>query len=428
MTYQQAVDYIHSTLKFGSVLGLDNIRELMGRLGNPQKRLKIIHIGGTNGKGSTCAFVTQMLMNAGFSVGMYTSPFLHEFNERIQINRENISDADLASVTARVKSAIDEMMAEGDEDTQHPTEFEIITAIGFLYFLEQNVDFVVLEVGMGGDLDATNVIDVPLVAAITSISFDHMEYLGQTIEEITEKKCGIIKHGGITVCYPQQNPTSARMIEQDCLEKDAIFIHPAEPEVRDMDIRGTEFDFGRYKNLRIRLLGEHQIHNAATAIAVIEALIEHWDVTITPDNIYDGLEQTAFAGRFEVINDEPLTIIDGAHNIDSVKMFVNSVEEYLADYSRVIVMGMLRDKEYRDCIKMVAEVADVFVATNVDNPRALSAEEVAAVAREYCDDVVIAPDKWEALELAEDYAGDFDIDAAICVCGSLYLIGGMEGL
>ena len=427
MTYEQAVDYIHSTLKFGSVLGLDNIRELMGRLGNPQERLKIIHVGGTNGKGSTCAFITQMLMSAGFSVGMYISPFLHEFNERIQINRENISDSDLARCTARVKSAIDAMMAEGDDETQHPTEFEIITAIGLLYFFEQNVDFVVLEVGMGGNLDATNVVDSPLVSVATSMSFDHMEYLGNTIEEITSTVCGITKHGGILVCYPKQNPISARIFEQDCMEKDAIFIFPEEPEIRDMDIRGTVFDFGRYKNLQIRMLGEHQVYNAATAIAAIEALNEHWDVTITPDNIYDGLEQAHFAGRFEIINDEPLTIIDGAHNADSVKMFVNSVEEYLADRSRVIVMGMMRDKEYHDCIKAIAEVADIFIATNVDNPRALTAEEVAAVASEYCKDVAIAHDKWEALELAEDYAADIGDSGAICVCGSLYLIGGMEG-
>jgi len=423
MTHEQAIEYIHSTLKFGSVLGLDNIRELMGRLGNPQKKLRFIHVAGTNGKGSTCAFVTGILMNAGFSVGMFISPYVNEFNERIQINRENISDEDLANCTAKVKVAIDEMMAEGGEDVQHPTEFEIVTAIGFLYFLEQNVDYVVLEVGMGGRLDATNVIDVPHVCAITSISFDHMEYLGDTIEKIAAEKCGIIKHGGIAVCYPMQNPSAARVIEQECLEKDAIFIFPEEPEIRDMDIYGTIFDYGRYKNLKISLLGEHQVHNAVTAIAVVEALIEHWDAEITTDDIYDGLEQTIFPGRFEVINDEPLTIIDGAHNTESISAFVKSVEEYLADYSRVVVMGMLKDKEYNDCIKLVAELADVFIATMVDNPRSLPAEEVAKIAGKYCNNVVVCGDKWEALELAEDYA--LDIDGGIAVCGSLYLIGGL---
>ena len=426
MTYEQAIDYIHSTLKFGSVLGLDNIRELMGRLGNPQKQLKIIHVGGTNGKGSTCAFITQMLMSAGFSVGMFISPYLHEFNERIQINRENISDSDLAACTARVKSAIDEMMAEGDEDTQHPTEFEIVTAIGLLYFFDQNCDYVVLEVGMGGNLDATNVIDTPCVSVATSMSFDHMEHLGYTIEEITSTVCGIIKPGGILVCYPMQNPVSARIFEEDCMEKDAIFILPDEPEIRDMDIYGTVFDYDRYKNLKIRLLGEHQVYNATTAIAAIEALRNHWGVDITPDAVYAGLEQATFAGRFEVINDNPLTIIDGAHNVDSVTMFVNGVEEYLADYNRIIVMGMLSDKEYEECIKKVAQVADIFIATTPDNSRALTAAAIAKIAGEYCDNVVIAPDKWEAIELANDYAGDSDDESAICVCGSLYLIGGLE--
>ncbi|MCL2838260.1 MAG: bifunctional folylpolyglutamate synthase/dihydrofolate synthase [Oscillospiraceae bacterium] len=427
MTYEQAIDYIHSTLKFGSVLGLDNIRELMGRLGNPQKQLKIIHVGGTNGKGSTCAFITQILMSAGFSVGMFISPYLHEFNERIQINRENISAADLAACTARVKSAIDEMMAEGNEDTQHPTEFEIVTAIGLLHFFEQNCDYVVLEVGMGGNLDATNVIDAPYVSVATSMSFDHMEHLGYTIEEITSTVCGIIKPGGILVCYPMQNPTSARIFEEDCMEKDAIFILPDEPEIRDMDIYGTTFDYDRYKNLKIRLLGEHQVYNATTAIAAIEALRNHWSVDVTPDAVYAGLEQTAFAGRFEVINDNPLTIIDGAHNVDSVNMFANGVEEYLADYNRIIVMGMLSDKEYEECIKKVAQVADIFIATTPDNPRALTADAIAAIAGEHCENVVIAPDKWEAIELANDYAADSDDDnSAICVCGSLYLISGLE--
>jgi len=424
MTYEQAVEYIHSTLKFGSVLGLDNIRELMGRLGNPQKKLRFIHVAGTNGKGSTCTFVTEILMNAGFSVGMFISPFVHEFNERIQIDRENISDESLASCTERVKKAIDEMMAEGGDDVQHPTEFEIVTAIGFLYFLEQEVDYVVLEVGMGGRLDATNVIDVPHVCAITSISFDHTEYLGDTIEKIASEKAGIIKHGGIAVCYPVQNPQAAYVIEQTCIEKDAIFIFPEEPEVRDMDIYGTVFDFGRYKNLKIRLLGEHQVYNAVTAIAIVEALREHWDVEISPDDIYDGLEQTTFAGRFEVINDEPLTIIDGAHNTESISAFVKSVEEYLADCSRVMVMGMLKDKEYNNCIQKVAEIADVFIATSVDNPRSLSAEEVGKIAREYCDEVIVCSDKWEAFETAQDYAED--IGGAVAVCGSLYLISGME--
>jgi len=423
MTYDQAVEYIHSTLKFGSVLGLDNIRELLGRLGNPQKKLRFIHVAGTNGKGSTCAFITEILMSAGFSVGMFISPYVNEFNERIQINRENIADESLASCTARVKAAIDKMLKDGGEDIQHPTEFEIITAIGFLYFLEQNVDYVVLEVGMGGRLDATNVIDVPHVCAITSISFDHMEYLGDTIEKIASEKAGIIKHGGICVCYPKQSPQAAYVIEQECLEKDAIFIFPEEPEVRDMDIYGTIFDYGRYKNLKISLLGEHQVYNAVTAIAVVEALVEHWDVEITPDDIYDGLEEATFAGRFEVINDEPLTIIDGAHNTESISAFVKSVEEYLADYSRVVVMGMLKDKEYNDCIKAVAEVADVFIATTVENPRSLSAEEVAKIAREYCDNVIVCNDKWEALETAQEYAED--LGGAVAICGSLYLIGGL---
>ena len=424
MTYEQAVEYIHSTLKFGSVLGLDNIRELLGRLGNPQKRLKFIHVAGTNGKGSTCAFITGILMNAGFSVGMYISPYVHEFNERIQIDRENISDSDLAKCTERVKAAIGEMLADSGEDVSHPTEFEIITAIGFLYFLEQDVDYVVLEVGMGGRLDATNVIDVPHVCAITSISFDHMEYLGDTIEKIAAEKAGIIKHGGICVCYPMQNPQAAYVIEQTCVEQDAVFIFPDEPEIRDMDIYGTIFDYGRYKNLKIRLLGEHQVYNAVTAIAVIEALCEHWDAEITPDDIYDGLEQATFSGRFEVINDEPLTIIDGAHNTESISAFVKSAEEYLADYSRVIVMGMLKDKEYNHCIKAVAEIADVFIATQIDNPRSLPAKEVANIAREYCDEVVVVPDKWEAVETAGDYAAD--LGGAVAVCGSLYLIGGLE--
>jgi len=433
MTHQQAIDYIHSTLKFGSVLGLDNIRELLGRLGNPQKKLKIIHVGGTNGKGSTCAFITQILMNAGFSVGMYISPFVHEFNERIQIDRENISDSDLAKHTARVKSAIDEMMADAaaaeDTQVQHPTEFEIITAIGFLHFLEQECDYVVLEVGMGGRLDATNVIDVPHVCAITSISLDHMEYLGDTVEKIAIEKCGIIKHGGIAVCYPAQNPAAAQIIEQDCLEKDAIFILPDEPLIGNMDIYGTIFDYGRYKNLQIRLLGEHQVYNAATAIAVVEALAEHWAVEITPDSIYDGLDEAEFPGRFEVIADEPLTIVDGAHNTESVSAFVAGVETYLSDYSRIMVMGMLRDKEYEECIKKVAEIADIFIATTVENPRSLSAEDVAKIAGEYCANVIVAPDKWEALELANDYAmdcGDDGMEPAVCVCGSLYLIGGMN--
>ncbi|MBZ4644675.1 MAG: dihydrofolate synthase / folylpolyglutamate synthase [Petroclostridium sp.] len=419
MNYEEALAYIHGTLKFGSKLGLDNIANLLRRMGDPHKKLKYIHIAGTNGKGSTTAMIASILTQAGYKTGMYTSPYLEEFTERIQINGQNIDKQHLADITSRIKELVKEMV---DQGYNHPTEFEIVTAIAFQYYYEQKCDFVVLEVGMGGRFDATNVIETSLVSVITSISMDHMDKLGDTIEKIAFEKSGIIKENGLVVVYPEQEPGVIEVIEKVAKEKKAEVLKADQTSVKIISdtLQGTEFSFSNYTGLRMYLLGEHQVLNAGTAITVIEILKSRYGITISDEDIRAGMENVRWPGRFEIIGTNPLFIIDGAHNISGVSALKRAIHKYLTNKRITFIVGMLRDKEYGKCIPEIASRAELLIATCPQSERALAAEELGEISRRYCDKVIVEADIKKAIQLAMDRTEE---DGVICCCGSLYLIG-----
>ena len=307
MNAQDAISYIHSFFWKGSIPGLSRTQELLRRMGNPEKKLKFVHIAGTNGKGSTAAMTASILQKAGYRVGLYTSPYIYRFNERIQVNGIQIPDEDVATVTEYVKQ-----FAEAMEEK--PTEFELVTAIGFEYFARCSCDIVVLEVGMGGALDSTNVIDTPEVAVITNIGLDHTDYLGNTIEEIAETKAGIFKENGHAVVY-RGTPGVEAVYEKVCAERN-VSLKKADFETlvrKSHSLEGQVFNCGDRKDLFLPLLGDHQLHNASVVLSIADTLIEKgWN--ITEQHIRDGIRDVSWPGRFDIVSRDPLFIIDGGHN------------------------------------------------------------------------------------------------------------------
>lgn len=405
MNVTDAINFIHTLEKFGTKLGLQTTTELLSRIGNPHKKLKFIHVAGTNGKGSTSSYIANILMAKGFKTGMYISPFVNKFNERIQINGKYITDEALAKYVEIIKDVID--------DTCHPTEFEVITALGMLYFVDEGCDYVVLEVGLGGRFDATNVIDTPEVAVITSISIDHTDLLGDTVSKIAFEKAGIIKQNGTVVSYAD-NPADADSVISDTVkEKNCKWIKCSKDEVSivSQSIEKTEFNY-KGETFNITMLGNHQIFNAVTAIET--ACVMGIDI----ETIKKGLANTSFGGRLEVISKEPLVLIDGAHNYSGVVALKDALSQYFGDKKITLVMGMLRDKEYKKCISTIAPLATHFIATEPQNPRKLSAQELSEIASSYTNSVEFITDKHDAVKKALAYGDDL-----ICICGSLYLIG-----
>lgn len=417
MNYNEALDFIHGALKLGSKLGLSNIRELLRRLGSPDKKLKFIHVAGTNGKGTVTNVIARILIEQGYRVGIYTSPFVHYFNERIAINGKLIENEDIAFFTSLVKKACDDMVNDG---LSHPTEFELVTALGLLYFAHKSCDFVVLEVGLGGRLDATNVIDKPLCAVITSISFDHMEYLGDTISKIATEKCGIIKDGSYVSVYPEQDDEAMSIIEKTCKDKNANLVVADMPNILESDLSGSVFDYKDYKKLRLNLIGEHMVKNAVTAIEAIEILRKQ-GIEVCDESIRKGVEAVKWKGRFEVISKEPLIILDGAHNISGIEAFKKTVEQNLEGKKLVFIMGMLSDKEYDESVKRIAPLAEFFITVDVPSPRTLPAKDLAQVVLKYNDNVYAAKDVKDAVSKAYAYKAN-----AILTFGSLYLLGDIK--
>ncbi|MGB4570865.1 MAG: folylpolyglutamate synthase/dihydrofolate synthase family protein, partial [Tepidanaerobacteraceae bacterium] len=407
-------------------------------LGNPHENIKIIHVAGTNGKGSTCAMIASILRSAGFKVGLYISPYLEVFNERMQVNGENISNEDLARLTEKVREKVFYMRENG---LGSPTEFEVVTAIGFSYFKEQAVDFLVLEVGMGGRLDATNVV-TPLVSVITPISMDHQQYLGSTLRDISREKCGIIKQGVPVVTAPQEDEAMA-VIEDTCRERNCSLTKVINSSVsRSPDtisyrfvnggIKGMTFDLYTpktdYPGLQIGLMGRHQLDNAATAVAAVEPL-GNSGVNLSREAIYKGLKGARWPGRLEIMKEKPTVLIDGAHNIAGIKTLKAVLEEYFYDRKKILVVGILEDKDYTEMLEELIPVADTVICTAPDNPRALSAARLAeAVSNIFQKSQikVYAQEKIEdALKLASSLADDEDM---VVFAGSLYMIGHVRTL
>ena len=422
ISYEEALDFIHGLNRFGTKLGLHNITKLLELLGNPHENIKIIHVAGTNGKGSTCAMIASILRSAGFKVGLYISPYLEVFNERMQVNGENISNEDLARLTEKVREKVFYMRENG---LGSPTEFEVVTAIGFSYFKEQAVDFLVLEVGMGGRLDATNVV-TPLVSVITPISMDHQQYLGSTLRDISREKCGIIKQGVPVVTAPQEDEAMA-VIEDTCRERNCSLTKVINSSVsRSPDtisyrfvnggIKGMTFDLYTpktdYPGLQIGLMGRHQLDNAATAVAAVDPL-GNSGVNLSREAIYKGLKGARWPGRLEIMKEKPTVLIDGAHNIAGIKTLKAVLEEYFYDRKKILVVGILEDKDYTEMLEELIPVADTVICTAPDNPRALSAARLAeAVSNIFQKSQikVYAQEKIEdALKLASSLAADEDM-------------------
>lgn len=427
MTFAQAMDYINSVSKRGSVLGLDTTRELLKRLGNPQDRLKFVHIAGTNGKGSTLAYISTILTKAGYRTGRYISPVIDSYCEKIQIDGEFISTQAIATITEVVKTACDDMVREGFDQ---PTVFEIETAMAFLYFLNENVDIVVLETGMGGRDDSTNVITTTLCSVITSISLDHVGVIGNNLQEIAECKAGIIKENVPVVLYGQSSAVE-KVIKERCSKTGSplVITRPGALVRKENSLYGQVFDYGELKDLRTTLLGEHQLQNAAAAVETVKVL-RGKGFDITDEQIRAGIEQTRWSGRFEVVQTRPLMIMDGAHNPDGAQSFVKAVQEYLTGYTIIFVMGVLKDKDYLQMIQLTNKLADAIITINPDNARALSDMELKeAIDRVKTRNIpVVAAGRIEAgVEVASQIALQLHHEkTAIVVFGSLSFLGDLK--
>jgi dihydrofolate synthase/folylpolyglutamate synthase len=422
MNYEEAIDFIHSSYKFGSKLGLDNIRELLKRLGNPQSKLDIIHIAGTNGKGSTASFVNQILIEAGYKVGLFTSPYLEYFNERIRVDNILIDEDDLIRGVLKIKNAIDKMVEDGHN---HPTEFEIVTALGFLHFLDKKVDIVVLEVGLGGRFDATNVIEESMASVITSISKDHTHILGNTLEEIAFEKSGIIKENGHVYVYPQKIQAE-KVIENISAKRGAVFKTYDISQVKNIEFteKGSVFDIEIeemiYKNLEIKMLGRHQVYNSTLAVMMLDDLNRRGLVNIEEKHYRSGLLNTRWNGRLEIISENPLILIDGAHNEDGARALSEALSEYYKSKKKILCIGVLKDKDLDVILEYVLPHFDEVVVTEPCNPRALGFRELEEKIKERGKSVIAIKELDEAIETTLKKKEGYDL---FVFSGSLYLIG-----
>ncbi|MCI9085593.1 MAG: bifunctional folylpolyglutamate synthase/dihydrofolate synthase [Clostridia bacterium] len=399
MNYNEALSYIHQIPKFRRPLGNENLSKLLKAMGNPQDGLKFIHVAGTNGKGSTSAMIAEILKQSGYKTGLFTSPFIEVFNERMRIDGINISNSDLSVYTERVKNAM-------EQNNAPVSEFAFVTAAAFLYFYEKQCDFVVLEVGMGGKLDATNVISESLVSVICKIGFDHTQYLGNTLEEIALEKCGIIRRGGTVVSYPNGSLNSLIKDYAKKMGAELIFAENAEGEKNGFIYKEKKYP--------LSLKGAYQPQNAAVALEVIDVLRKK-GVNITDNDVLEGLKTVRWEARFEFVADN--VIIDGGHNIDGIK----ALKKSLLDLNReiVLVTAMMADKDFEACIREIAPIAKTIVATEVDMPRCLDADIIGDIVRGMNKDVIVNTDIDAALKIAVNAAKG----GVVCVCGSLFLAG-----
>ena len=416
MTPEEALSYIHSVCWKGSIPGLSRTRELLEKMGNPQNQLQFVHIAGTNGKGSTAAMTASILRKAGYRTGLYTSPYIFRFHERMQVDGQCISDEELAEITEFVRP-----LAESIED--HPTEFELVTCIAMEYFKRHHCDVVSLEVGMGGELDSTNVIQSPLVAVLTNIGLDHTEFLGDTLEKICETKSKIIKPGTIAVTY-REKPSVEAVIDARCKEVGAKWM-PADFDsihLVSASLEGQVFDWGPYLGIHLPLLGKHQLYNAAVVLTIVKALRER-GLEISDEAMRQGIASVSWPGRFELVARNPLFIVDGGHNPQCIEALVNNVREYLGGKRLTILTGVLADKDYGDMYQDMAQYAAAFVAVTPPNPRALPAQELKAYLERFGKPVTACDTVAEGVALAKKLAG---ADGVVLAYGSLYMVGDIE--
>lgn len=394
--YEQALAFIHGTYGKGEKRGLANIHAMLSRLGNPHERLRCIHVAGTNGKGSTCAFIQAILRCAGFRVGLYTSPFLQRYNERMRVDGVPIADETLAGIAGRVADVVSALHAENIK----PTEFEIGTAIAFLFFAEAEVDFAVIEVGLGGRNDPTNVI-TPLVSVIAAIGLDHVRVLGNTLEQIAMEKAGIVKRSVPVVVSGQNQQSVLDVIDAKCAEFET-----------DMYIARPD------GGMVLGLQGKHQEYNAATAVEAVRVLMRS-GMAIPEQAIADGLRRAKWPGRLEYVGEEPSILLDGAHNAQGAQ----SLAEYVQKLNRrsvLLICGVMRDKDWRSIVEQFVPMADAVMTVPPDTHRALDASVLAGAFQQSGVPSTAYPSLSAALKAAQNNADQYDL---IVVAGSLYLVG-----
>ncbi len=410
MTYEEAVRYIESYTWSPDRIGLYRIQELLNRLGDPQKGLKFVHVAGSNGKGSTCAMLAEILTRSGLRTGLFTSPHLVRFEERMQIDGQMIPGEELADILEQVRD-------EAEQMDEHPSQFELSTAIGMVWFARKQCDVVVLEVGMGGTFDSTNVIDSPEVAVITHIGLEHTEFLGNTLAMIASAKAGIIKEGTTAVCYSQEAEVMD-VIRETCRERRADFeeADASRAVVTAHDLTGQTFEWenGQY---RLSLLGEHQTANAVTALTCIKVLRRKgWK--IPEDAVHAGLEGVKWPARFEVLHTDPVFIVDGGHNPQCAQAIARNIRQYLPGEKVTFLTGVLADKDYNTMLGYILPLAASFVCVTPDSPRAMQAEELAGRIRDMGVPAVACPGIGEAAKLLVKRG-----DPHVLCFGSLYMAG-----
>lgn len=420
MTYENTVRKIDTYHRFSREPGLACIIELLSRLGNPQNGLKFVHVAGTNGKGTTCTLIASVLTAAGYRTGLYLSPHVCDFRERIQLCGEMIPRAELVSAAERVFPSADRMLAQGKQIT----EFEIITAVAMLWFSEQKCDAVVLEVGMGGRFDATNVIENPLVSVIASISLDHTEILGDTIEKIAREKCGIIKPGCPVVCNPDEPPEALEVIRRTAKECGSCLTEASLSSLKVLgsDLSGTRLQYGG-ETLRLPFLGEHQVENAASALAALEILRgKGWK--ITPEELREGFSSACLPARLEVLSTKPPVLLDGAHNPGGTAALATAARRYLPAGKIVAVMGMMADKDAANAIENLRGLFSLVIAVAPPSPRAMAASDFASLWLRAGTQARAIESTEAALRLA---FSSLEPGGALVVCGSFYLAGEARG-
>lgn len=400
MDFKKAREYIDNLNKFGSVLGLDSIKALLGVLGNPQEELKVIHVAGTNGKGSTIAFMEFILVEAGYKVGKYTSPVVFDYLEKYQINGKYISDESFAKLANKLKESLARLK---EEQGIQPTIFEVETAMAFEYFRNEKCDIVLLETGMGGDMDATNVCEKVLASVIVSISLDHIGFLGETVEEIAYHKAGIIKKDCPVVVMKQ------RQAVIDVIKKYA-------------DEKNSEMYIAEETSLPVSLKGEWQQYNAGVAVKVMD-IVRKQGYAITDEHIKKGLVNTKWPGRFEKISENPLVIIDGAHNPDAARSLRHTVDKEYGETKLVYIMGVLGDKDFTEVIKMMADRAEYIITVTPPNPRALEAIKLKEAIEGHNPNVQWTTSIEEAYDIAMDKLKKLEGKKAILAFGSLSYLG-----
>ncbi len=422
VNYTDVLERIHSYQRHGSRLGLERMSVLMDLLGNPQDRMKIIHVGGTNGKGSVCRYLASVLSENGYKVGLYTSPYLERFTERIEYDGEEISKDDLVECSLTVFNEAEKMVKMGHDS---PTEFELITAIGFVYFGRLPMDFLILEVGLGGRGDSTNIIKQPLAAVITSISLDHVDVLGNTTEKIAFEKAGIIKNGGLVISNVKDTPAAA-VIRNTATGKGCEFYDVTRIRYFDVEksLNGYSFSVALKKHETVRvslsMVGMHQVENAICALSVIEALVKGNIIKTDQKKILLGMKRGRQAGRLEVLSQRPYIIIDGAHNEAGVQALSEVINEHFSGKKILLVAGVLKDKKVEGLLKCFSAINCKVIATEPDSNRSLPAKELCNMALDAGLECIDTCNLKDAFYYALKESKNYDL---IIFSGSIYLIG-----